>query len=57
MKGMGLFFQNRLGQSAGLGNPAHQGGRRAAQVDAQCCVLGVKHSSSPPAPGSRDMYN
>jgi len=21
---MGLFFQNRLGQSAGLGNPANQ---------------------------------
>jgi len=32
MKGMGLFFQNRLGQSAGLGNPANQGGRRAARV-------------------------
>jgi hypothetical protein len=47
MKGMGLFFQNRLGQSAGLGNPANQGGRRAAQVYALSCVLGVKHSKLP----------
>jgi len=46
-KGMGLFFQNRLGQSAGFGNPANQGGRRAAQVYALSCVLGVKHSKLP----------
>jgi len=47
LKGMGLFFQIRLGQSAGLGNPANQGGRRAARGYAISCVLGVKPSKLP----------